>query len=91
MRVRADRAEHELAAVGLAFGDPARADHAAGAAYVLDDDRLPQALAHDLADDTPEHVGGATRRERDHHGDGAGRIRLRGGDAGAGRERQQRN
>src|SRR5262249_54433674 len=50
---------------------------------VIDDHLLAQNLGEPPADDASEHVGAAAGRERDHHGQRAGRPALRGGRAGA--------
>jgi len=50
---------------------------------VIDDHLLAQNLGEAPADDASEHVGAAAGRERDHHGQRAGRPALRGGRAGA--------
>ena len=52
---------------------------AAGAADVLDHQRLAERLAHLLGDDARDHVARAAGRERHDHGDGAVGIVLRRG------------
>ena len=80
--MRADRAEHDLVAVGRRGRDALRAGHAACAADVLDHDLLAQDLAHARRHDTAEHVGRAAGRERNDHRDRTGRVVLRSHHAG---------
>jgi hypothetical protein len=54
-----------------------RADVAAAAGAVLDDDLLAPHLAEVLGDETAEHVDCAGWRERDHDLDRPGRVILR--------------
>ena len=56
-------------AVGLGLGDGGVADGAAGAAAVLDDDRLAEDLLEGRRDRPRREVCLAARRERHHHGD----------------------
>ena len=74
----ADRADPHHVAVGLGIGDALGAGHAAGAADVLDHDLLAEDLTHALGEHAADGVLRPARRERDHHGDRARRIILRG-------------
>ena len=80
--VGADGADDEVVAVGRAVGDTLGAGLAAGAGDVLDHHLLAESFAHLRADHAAEHVGRTAGGERDHHGDRAGRIILRGGAGG---------
>ena len=64
-------------AVGRSARDAPDRDAAAGAADVLDDDRLAEDRPHLLGHDAGRDVGRAARRERHHQRDLAGRIGLR--------------
>ena len=75
-RQRAGIAKQERVAVGRAARDRARPDRAAGAAAVLDHDRLAERLAHLLGHDPPHDRGRAAGWERHHQRDRAGRIVL---------------
>ena len=48
--------EQQRVAVGLGLRDRVRPDRPAGPAHVLDDDRLPQALAQALREEAGEKV-----------------------------------
>jgi hypothetical protein len=72
------RRHQDGVAVRLRPRGVAGADAAAGAATVLDDDRLPERLRQRLLDRTHHHVVGAARRER--HEDGDGTFGKRGED-----------
>src|SRR5581483_9140449 len=67
LRVRADGAEHELVTIRLSPGDACGAGHAASPTDILDDDLLPELLAHACRDDAAKHVRWPTRCERDNH------------------------
>jgi hypothetical protein len=79
-------------AVGRRRGHRLRADHAAGAGLVLDDDRLIELLGELLAHDPSDHVAGASRRIGNDELDRARRERLRPRVAGddEGQQRSQR-
>jgi len=62
------RRQQQRVAVGSCARDPREGDIAAGAAAVLDDDRLAQSVAERLLDDPRHDVVGAARRERDDEG-----------------------
>jgi hypothetical protein len=53
-------------AVGRGLGDRGRAEHAAGSAAVLDDDRPTECLAEPGRDDARHHIDRAARGERHH-------------------------
>ena len=90
-RQRAGIAQKDGVTVGRTLGDRAAADRAAGAAAVVDHDRLAKRLAHLVGDDARDDGGAAAGRERHHQGDGTVGIILRGGrHAQAGGERDQR-
>jgi hypothetical protein len=75
--MRADRGHHQRVTVGRRFGGYFRRNVTAGAAAVIDDERLPEALAHLRFDRARDDVGGAPDREGDQHADGPVRILLR--------------
>jgi hypothetical protein len=75
--MRAHAAGKERVAVGRGGRDPAAADHAARAADILNDQRLPERLAHLLGDDARDHVARPAGRERHDDVDGAGGVVLR--------------
>ncbi len=75
-RVRADRAHFERVAVGRRLGDEFRADVAARARPIVDDDALAPGFGEVLRDLAGENVGGAARRKRH---DEADRLRRIGG------------
>jgi hypothetical protein len=68
-RMGAGGGEQELIAVRGRLHDPGGADHAAGAADVLDDHRDAQLLAQARPDDASQDIAAAAGRERNHHGD----------------------
>ena len=70
-------ADAQRIAVGRRAGDPADADAAVRPGDVLDDDGLPERHPHALGDDARDGIGRAAGGERDHQGDGTGRIGLR--------------
>ncbi len=77
---RADgRARHHQDGVAIRrhFRGGARRNRAAGAAAIVDDDRLAQHLAHLVGDITQRDAGAAARRERDHERDRSLGIGLR--------------
>ena len=83
IRIDVLRAGHRAArqqqgvAIGRRFGDKALADHAAGARPVLDDELLPEELAH-LGRHLPRHeVVAASRSDRDDDAHRLRRIALR--------------
>ena len=53
----------KVVAVGRGADDLGRGDVAAGAGFVVDDDRLPQRLGELLRHDARHHVGAAAGRE----------------------------
>jgi hypothetical protein len=69
--------QQDSVAVGLGTGGLGRGDHAAGAAKILDHDRLAQRFLHRFLDDPRGRIVDAAGRERHQHGDGAVRIGLR--------------
>jgi hypothetical protein len=75
-RMRADRAEHEGQAVGIALRDAQRPGHAAGAGHVVDDDLAADRFAEIVPEDAAEHVDRAAGRERHHHGERPARPAL---------------
>ena len=75
--VRRDGGDAEGVTVGRGIGDRLGADRAAGAAAVVDDERLPKLASHALGGDAADDVGRAAGRERDDQRDGLRRIRLR--------------
>ena len=70
-----------------AGGEPG-ADHAAGAAAIVDDDRLAQRMRQPVGDDARHRVDAAAGRERHDQRDRTGGIALR---AGAERRQQKRD
>ena len=70
----AGRRHQERIAIRACARDVAVADAAAGAAAVLDHDRLPQPLRERLLDRAHHDVIGAAGRERHHDGDGTLRV-----------------
>ena len=76
-------------AVGRGAREPPDADRAAGAADILDDDRLAEERSHPVGDDAPGHVGRAARRERHDQGDRAGGKVLRVNGSNGGNKRQR--
>jgi hypothetical protein len=72
--------EQEGVTVGVRLGDDIRTDRAAGAAHVLDDDRLAEGFRQALREEARQHVGRAAGREGDDHPD---RARGEGGLSGA--------
>ena len=74
--MRAHAARQQRVAVGRRGRDPAAADGAAGAADVLDHQRLAEHLAHLVGDDARDHVARTAGREGHDHGDGTGGIVL---------------
>jgi hypothetical protein len=63
-RERAGIAQQDGVTVGRALRHRAASDGAAGAAAVVDDDRLLECLAHLVGDDAPDDGRAATGRER---------------------------
>ena len=87
-RLRPHIADRDGVAVGLRLG---RADHAqgpAGAADVLDHERLAERARHMIADKAGYDIGRSARRERHDHGDRLIRI-LGGGWCAVQRERKK--
>ncbi len=81
--VGAGGAHGERVAVGRGAGRDLGADRAAGAAAVVDDHLLAEALGELLPDQARDDVGRAARRERDDQADRLGRIgALRNGSGG---------
>ena len=76
-RVR-DGNDQKRVAVGRRFCGEIGADHAAGAAAVVDKDLLAEFFAELVGDDAPDHVVAAAGRERDDQADRAARIIVRG-------------
>ena len=72
--------DQDRVAVGLRLRDHRRADRAAGAAAVVDDDRLAERGGERIGDDAPEDVDRRAGAERDDRADGSGRPLLRGCD-----------
>jgi len=68
-RVVAERMRAEL-------GQSVVLENVAGADHVLDDDLLAEGLRHVVRDDAGDDVGRPAGRERNDHGDRAGRIGL---------------
>src|SRR6185295_5880389 len=68
--------DHDGVAVGRRFYGEFHADIAAGAAAVVDDDLLTQALAELLAEHASLDVGRAPRHERYNETDGFNRVGL---------------
>jgi hypothetical protein len=75
-RERAHMGEAQRVSIGSGARDLGDADRAAGAADILNDHLLAQRLAHALAEDARQGVGGAAGRERHDHGDRLVRIGL---------------
>ena len=65
-RLCRDRRHQERIAVGRRLGDEFRADIAARAEAVVDDDLLAPGFAHFLADDAPDDIECAACRKRHH-------------------------
>src|SRR5713101_925206 len=76
-RERADVPDENGVAVGGRFCCGLRADRAARAAAVLDDDLLLERLGELQRERAPENIVRAARRERNDHADGSGWINLR--------------
>jgi hypothetical protein len=76
-RERARGGEHDGVAVGRRLQRGVDADGAAGARPVVDDHRLPEALAKARREDARDGVGAAARRKGDDETHGLGGIRLR--------------
>ena len=74
---RRARRDEQRVAVGRRLGDHRRADVAAGAAAVVDDERLLQLLRQPLGHRARGDVRRSARRPRHDDGDRLGRIRLR--------------
>jgi hypothetical protein len=74
--------DQDRIAVGIAARRLVGGDHAAGAADVLDHDRLAERFLHRVLDDARDGVGGAAGRERHQQRDGVIGIGLCGGGAG---------
>ena len=70
------RTHQQCVAIGRRLGHGTRTDGGARPGAVVDDHALPQQVAHLLADQPAQHVGGATRRKRDHERDRLGRERT---------------
>src|SRR5262249_20833436 len=70
-------AEAERVAVGRRLSGTPDADGRPGTSHVLDDDGLAERGPHALADNAPERVGRAARRERHDHRDWTRWIILR--------------
>src|SRR6185312_7183944 len=66
------------------IGDRGGAKRGAGAALVLDDERLPEALLQSVRQKARQRVGATARSERHHDFHRARRIVLRGGEISAG-------
>ena len=62
--VRADVADHQRVAVGRGARDRERADDAAAAALVLDDDRLPERAPEPVGDRAGDEIDAAARLHR---------------------------
>ena len=60
----ADLMQQDGVAVGRGARDAGRADHAAGAADVLDDDLLAEIVRHGVGEDARDRVGRPARWER---------------------------
>ena len=88
-RVRAHRAHQQRVAVAGRLGDEVRADAAARAGAVVDDDRLAPRLLQLLRDAAAHDVERPAGRERHHEADRLGRIGLRGGRRRADRARRR--
>ena len=74
----AEIAHHHGVAVGRRLGDAGRADGAAGAGDVLDDDLGAERRAHLLGEDAREHVGRPAGGERHDHRDRTRRDKAAG-------------
>jgi len=68
------RRHQERIAIGLGMSHQARADHGAGAGFVLDDNWLADAFLELLPDQTRQDLGRTTGRVRNDDGDRLGRI-----------------
>ena len=80
MRIDRERpgiAHQQRVAIGRRLGHEGRADTAAGAGLVLDDEGLPERGAQPLGDRARIEVGAAAGRERHHDGDRSRRIGIR--------------
>ncbi|MNT08568.1 hypothetical protein D3C72_1433150 [compost metagenome] len=82
--------EQDGVAVRRAARDGLHRDHARAAGLVVDDDGLPETLAHVLGQCARHGVGGAAGRARDNNGDGTRRVAL-GTAGGAPRHRCHRD
>ena len=78
-RERAGVTQHQRVAVGLALGDRAGADSAAGAGAVVDHDLFTEQLTHLVGDAAADDRGRAARRKGNDERDRARRIVLRAG------------
>ena len=76
-RVRAGRVEQQRVAVRRRLRDELRADAAAGAGAVLDDERLAELRAHAVGENPRDAVDAAAGRERNDDAHRLDRIRLR--------------
>ena len=72
-----DGNDQQRVAVRSGFGGEIGADHAAGAAAIIDEDLLAEFFAELVGDDAPDHVVAAARRERNDQANGPCRIILR--------------
>ena len=80
--VRGDRVEADRVAIRSRLGDDVRADIAAGAGAVLDDELLARQFGEFLADDARESVGRAAgRKHHDVFNGSIGPVALGAGDA----------
>jgi len=77
--VRGDRVQQQGVAVGVGSGDASGCDGTAGAALVVDDDRLPDCVRELRTDGACDEVGGAARRDRHDQLNGPVGIGLLGG------------
>jgi electron transfer flavoprotein alpha subunit len=80
----ADRANQQRVAVGIGLRDGVRADVAAGAAAVVDDEVVAERLREPVADVAREDVGRAAGREGHDHLDDAARVVVGGRGRGGG-------
>ena len=80
VRERPRRAEQYRVTVGGRFGDDSRADIAACAGAIVDDELLAKRLAKMLCKRARQQVGPPTRGKRQDHGDGTRRPGLSKGD-----------
>src|SRR5687768_16037826 len=88
--MRCDAGHDERIAIGRAFRRRIRADHAAGARTILDDERLTEAIGELRADEASQRVRAAAGGEGGDYADGFGGPGLGGGWGGREKKRDQK-